>query len=111
MIQTYNFDISIPLLPSPATNLPRALVNPIVVINTFAKVINITWHIETTDLLGEKTYETDTQIADNNGLVNLSTQEILTVDQYNALVNKPEVMGEGASRLAQPRVGFAHTGV
>ncbi len=94
MVQTFNFDISIPLLPDPRTGLARAMVNPIILINTVAQNIQITWHIQTTDLLGGITTTTDIQEANNNMYVNLANQQLISPDEYEAMDPKPQVMGE-----------------
>lgn len=94
MIQTFDFPIIIPLLPDPRNGLQRRMVDPDISISTKAKKITITWHIETTDLLGNVTTTTDVQYADNTTLVNLVNQQLLTMEEYEAMDPKPPVMGE-----------------
>jgi hypothetical protein len=86
MIQTYTAPILIPLLPDPVTTFTRGLVNPCIFIDTINKRIEVTWHMHHTTPTGVLYFTTThRQVADNTTLVNLTTQERISIEQYEAL--------------------------
>lgn len=95
MINIFELSIAIQLNPDPVTAFTRRLVSPCIFIDTINRKIDITWHMEHITPTGV-VYNTTAhrQLADNNTLVNIATQEHLTPEQYEAMENKPAVMGE-----------------
>jgi len=95
MIQTYSSPIIIELTADTVTTFTRRLVDPTIFIDTKNKKIEVIWHMEHITPTGVVYFTSaHRQIADNDVLVNLTTQEHLTIEQYNAMDPQPDVMGE-----------------
>jgi hypothetical protein len=95
MIQTFENEKEIILNIDFDTNFSRKLVSPCLFVDTANKRIEVTWHMQhitPTGILYVTT--THKQVADNDVLVNLATQERMSIDEYQAMDPPPHVMGE-----------------
>jgi hypothetical protein len=95
MIQRFNSVVDIELMVDPVTTFSRKLTKPCIFIDTINLSIVITWHMEHTTPTGVVYFTTShRQVADNTVIVNLATQERITLEQYEELPVKPSCMGE-----------------